>query len=259
MMGDRSPVGLHYVEDGNPEGEPIVLIGSLGSTLDMWRPQLPVLTWRRVIRVDHRGHGGSPVPAGPYTISELAGDVVALLDKLGLAEVDYVGLSMGGMVGMFIATEWPERINRLALLATSAGYPDKAPWLARIEAVSTGGTEAIAAGVIANWLTPDYAAAHPDTAAWLRDMIENTPDAGYLASCQALRDWDHARRLGDITAPTLMICGTADPSTPEDPHGATIAAGVPGVRFERVEAAHLLSIERADEVNALLSEHFSLS
>jgi 3-oxoadipate enol-lactonase len=255
MMGDRSPVGLYYVEDGPASGEPVVLIGSLGSTLDMWRPQLPALTGRRVIRVDHRGHGQSPVPAGPYTVSELAGDVLALLDKLNLEQVDFVGLSMGGMVGMCLASEMPQRIRRLVLMATSAGYVDKSPWTARIEAVANGGTASIAQAVVRNWLTPAYAERHPDTVAWLEGMVADTPDAGYLACCQALRDWDHEHRLGAITAPTLVICGTADPSTPEQPHGAAIAAGIPGVRFERVEGAHLLNIERAEEVNALTTEH----
>ncbi|HEY2203357.1 MAG TPA: 3-oxoadipate enol-lactonase [Pseudonocardia sp.] len=260
MMGDREAVALHHVEDGPADGAPLVLLGSLGSTLDMWRPQLPAFTGRRrVIRIDHRGHGDSPVPAGPYTIAEMAGDVLALLDKLGLPTVDYVGLSMGGMVGMYLAAAAPDRIGRLALCATSAGYPDPTPWDQRIAAVSQGGTESIADATVRNWLTPRFAAEQPATVTWLRDMIAGTSDAGYLASCQALREWQHADRLGEITAPTLLICGTADPSTPEDPHAATIAAGIPGVRFERVDAAHVLSVERAGEVNALLTEHLAVS
>jgi 3-oxoadipate enol-lactonase len=256
-MGDRGAVALHHVIEGPADAPPLVLLGSLGSALDMWRPQLPALTpnWR-VIQVDHRGHGGSPVPAGPYTIAELAGDVLALLDRLELDRVHFAGLSLGGMVGMYLAAEAPERIDRLALMATSAGYPDKAPWETRIEAVANGGTDAIADAVVKNWFTADFAAAHPDTVDWARDSVRKTPDLGYLGCCQAIRDWDHVARLGEITAPSLMICGTDDPSTPEQPHGATIAAGIPGVRFELVRAAHLLSIERPGEVNALLTAHF---
>ncbi|HEY4007848.1 MAG TPA: 3-oxoadipate enol-lactonase [Pseudonocardia sp.] len=257
MMGERSPVGLHFVENGPTEGKPLVMSGSLGSTLDMWQPQRSAFPGRRVIRIDHRGHGGSPVPAGPYTVAELAGDVVALLDKLGCDQVDFIGLSLGGMIGMYLASETPQRIGRLALLSTSSGFPDKEPWLARIDAVAVGGTEAVADAVVRNWLTPDYAAEHPDAVAWFTDMLRGTPPAGYLACCQALRDWDHAYRLSAITAPTLAIWGTEDPATPEQPHGATIAEAIPGIRFERVAAAHLLSVERADEVNALLTEHFA--
>jgi 3-oxoadipate enol-lactonase len=233
----------------------LVLLGSLGSTVEMWRPQLPAFTDRRVIRVDHRGHGGSPVPVGPYTVSELAGDVLALLDHLGLDRVDYAGLSLGGMVGMYVASEAPGRINRLTLLATTAHFPDPTPWIERIKAVSEGGTEAIATATVARWFTPAYARAHPDVVAEAEAMVRDTPDVGYLGCSQAIRDWNHERRLGAITAPTLLVGGSADPSTPIDPHARTIAAAIPGVRFDVVDAAHLLSVERADEVNALIAEH----
>jgi len=256
VMGEHSAVALHHEIDGLAEAPPVVLIGSLGSALDMWRPQLPALTPDyRVIRVDHRGHGGSPVPAGPYTVAELAGDVLALLDRLELERVHFVGLSLGGMVGMYLGSEAPERIDRLVLCATSAGYPDKAPWEARIEAVAGGGTDSVAPAVVRNWFTAEFAATQPDTVAWAEESVRKTPDLGYLGCCQAIRDWDHGRRLGAITAPTLMVCGTADPATPEQPHGATIAAGIPGARFERVQAAHLLNIERPGEVNTLIAEH----
>ena len=255
-MGEHSAVALHHETDGDPDAPPLVLLGSLGSALDMWEPQLPALTTRyRVIRVDHRGHGKSPVPPGPYTVAELAGDVLALLDKLELERVSFAGLSLGGMVGMYLASETPERIDRLALCATSAHFPDTDAWQARIDAVSTGGTEAVADAVARNWFTPGFAAAHPDRLAWAAAAIRATPVSGYLACCQAIRDWDHVARLGAIAAPTLMISGTADPATPEDPHGRTIAEGIPGVRFERVDGAHLLTIERAAEVNALLTAH----
>ena len=256
MMGDRGAVALHYEIDGQTDGPPVVLLGSLGSALDMWEPQLPALTPNyQVIRVDHRGHGASPVPAGPYTVAELAGDVVALLDRLNLRRVRFVGLSLGGMVGMYLGSEAPERIERLELLATTAYFPDKAPWQARIDAVAQGGTDSIAEAVVANWFSPEWAAAQPDRVAWGVESVRKCPDQGYLACCQAIRDWDHVHRLSAINAPTLLICGTADLATPEEPHAATIAARVPGVRFERVPGAHLLNIECADQVNALLTDH----
>jgi 3-oxoadipate enol-lactonase len=257
MMGDRSPVRLHYVEDGNPGGEPLVLVGSLGSTLEMWRPQLAAFADRRIIRVDHRGHGESPVPAGPYAIGELAGDVVALLDHLELPRVDYVGLSMGGMVGMYLGSEAPDRIRRLGLLATSAHFPDPTVWIERIKAVSEGGTESIAAAGVTRWFTDGFAAAHPEVAAEAEAMIRDTPDVGYLGCCQAIRVWDHVRHLEGITAPTLLVAGRADPSTPPEPHARTIAEHVPQVRYELVDASHLLSWELPDQVNALLADHLA--
>ncbi|HEY1969231.1 MAG TPA: 3-oxoadipate enol-lactonase [Pseudonocardia sp.] len=260
MMGERSPVRLHCVEDGRSggTGPPLLLVGSLGSTLAMWEPQVAAFGGdRRVIRVDHRGHGDSPVPAGPYTVAELAADVLTLLDHLGLDQVDYVGLSLGGMVGMYLGSEAPERINRLALLATSAHFPDPTPWIERIKAVSEGGTEVIAPVTVTRWFTPAFAQARPDWVARCQRMVRDTPDVGYLGCAQAIRDWDHVHRLAAITVPTLLVGGSADPSTPIDPHAETIAANVPGVRYEIVSAAHLLSIERAEEVNGLIAEHLA--
>jgi 3-oxoadipate enol-lactonase len=197
------------------------------------------------------------VPAGPYTVAELAADVVALLDRLELDRVDYVGLSLGGMVGMYLGSEAPERINRLTLLATSANFPDPTPWIDRIKAVSEGGTEAIAEVTVTRWFTPAYAKAQPDWVTRAERMVRDTPDVGYLGCAQAIRDWDHVHRLDAITAPTLLVGGSADPSTPLDPHSETINARIPGVRYEVVPAAHLLSIERAEEVNGLIAEHLA--
>ncbi len=234
----------------------LVLSGSLGSTLDMWRPQVKPLSERfRVIAVDHRGHGGSPTPAGPYRMSELAADVVALLDSLGIDRVAWCGLSMGGMVGMCLAAEHPERISRLILCSTSAYFPDKTPWRERIAAVADGGTAPIAESVVARWFTPEWAAAHPETVAETVAMVTDTSDAGYLACCRAVEAWDHRDRLGAITAPTLVIGGAHDPSTPIEPHARTIAAGIPGARLEVLDAAHLATIERADEATELIATH----
>lgn len=258
VMGDRCAVGLHFVEDGPSDAPPLVLLGSLGSTLDMWRPQLPALDSSfRVIRADHRGHGKSPVPAGPYTMADLAGDVLALLDKLELERVSYLGLSLGGMVAMYLASEAPDRIDRLVLCATTAHFPDPTPWQDRIAAVSEGGTEALAPATVTRWFTPAYAQANPDVVAWAESMIRATPDAGYMACCQAIRDWDHVQRLGEISAPTLVIAGSADPSTPMDPHATTLAERIPDARLTVLEAAHLLTVERADEANALITEHLT--
>ena len=250
------PVRLHHVVDGPADGPPLVLAGSLGSTLDMWRPQVGPLSARfRLVRLDHRGHGGSPVPAGPYRMADLAGDVLALLDELGLDRVAWCGLSLGGMVGMYLASEHPDRISRLVLCSTSAYFPDKTPWRDRIAAVADGGTGPIADAVVARWFTPDWAAAHPDVVADTTSMVTGTPDDGYLACCQAIVAWDHRDRLPAVTASTLVIGGTADPSTPIEPHARTITAGIPGARLEVLEAAHLATIEQAEQATALIATH----
>jgi 3-oxoadipate enol-lactonase len=249
-------VALHHVDEGPRDAPVLVLSGSLGSTLEMWRPQLPALTERfRVVRVDHRGHGGSPVPDGPYAMADLAADALALLDDLGLDRVAWCGLSLGGMVGMDLASEAPERLSSLTLCCTSAHFPDAQVWRDRIAAVRDGGTAPIAATVVQRWFTPDWAAAHPDALAEATDMVATTPDAGYLACCQAIEVWDHRHRLPAIELPTLVIAGSADQSTPVEPHARTIAEGIPGARLEVLDAAHLATIERAAEATPLIADH----
>ncbi|NMI01525.1 3-oxoadipate enol-lactonase [Pseudonocardia acidicola] len=250
------PVLLHHVVDGPEDAPVLVLSGSLGSTLEMWRPNVAALAERfRVIRLDHRGHGESPVPEGPYRIADLAADVLTTLDSLGVDRFDWCGLSMGGMVGMHLASEHPERVRRLVLCCTSAHFPDSSVWTDRIAAVVDGGTAPISATVVQRWFTPEWAAEHPDVVEEARKMVADTPDAGYLAGCQALEVWDHRDRLPAITAPTLVIAGEADPSTPVEPHARTIAEGIPGARLEVLPASHLATIERADEASRLIAEH----
>jgi 3-oxoadipate enol-lactonase len=255
-MTNDGPVRLHHIDEGPRDAPVIMMSGSLGSTLEMWRPQVAPLTERfRVIRVDHRGHGGSPVPPGPYRVADLAGDVIALLDDLGLEQVAWCGLSLGGMVGMYLGSEAPERITSLTLCCTSSHFPDSSVWAERIKAVADGGTAPIAATVVSRWFTPGWAAEHPDVVAEAEAMVAGTSDEGYLASCQALEVWDHRDRLPAISAPTLVIAGSADLSTPVDPHARTIVDGIPGARLDVLEGAHLATVERADEATALIAEH----
>jgi 3-oxoadipate enol-lactonase len=249
-------VRAHHVVDGPADGPVLVLVGSLGSTVEMWRPQLPALVGRfRVVRVDLRGHGGSAARPGTYRVADLADDVRALLDDLGVDRVDWCGLSLGAMVGMYLAAEHPERIGRLVLCCTSAHFPDPTVWHDRITAVSAGGTASIAGAVVDRWFTPDWAAAHPDTVAEARAMVAGTSDEGYIGCCAALAVWDHRDRLPAITAPTLVVAGADDAATPVDPHARTLAAGIPGARLEIVPGAHLATIESAAVVNRFLLGH----
>ena len=249
------PVRLHHVADGPADGPPLVLAGSLGSTLDMWRPQVGPLSERfRLLRLDHRGHGGSPVPPGPYRMADLAGDVLALLDELGLDRVAWCGLSLGGMVGMYLASEHPDRISRLILCCTSAYFPDKTPWRDRIAAVADGGTGADRRRRGGPLVHPRLGRGAPgrgrgDTWPWW--PAPRTPATWPAA--RPSRCGTTATGCPPITAPTLVIGGSQDPSTPIEPHARTIAAGIPGARLEVLEAAHLATIEQADQATALIA------
>lgn len=249
-------VDLHYVEDGPREAPAVVLSGALGSTVEMWGPNVaPLAAHFRVVRIDHRGHGRSPVPEPPYRMADLAEDVLALLDRLGLEQVHWCGLSLGGMVGMYLASEHPDRIGRLVLCCTTAYFENRQAWTDRIAAVRSGGTASVADQVVSRWFTPGYAAEHPEAVAKARDWIANTPDAGYIGCCEAIESWDHRSRLGSIKAATLVIGGSADQSTPVEPYGRTLAETIPGARFEVLDGAHLVTTERADEVNTLILDH----
>ena len=252
-------VELHHRFDGPRDGPVLVLSNSLGSTPAMWDEQLPVLTDRfRVLRYDHRGHGRSPVPPGPYTIDDLGADLLVLLDRLGLEKVSLCGLSLGGMVAMWVASEQPERVDRLVLCATAAEFGPPELWNERIEAVRSNGTEALADATIDRWLTPEFREAHPDRARQLRDAVAATPAEGYAGASEAIRDMDLRDRLPRIQAPTLLVGGTDDPSTPPDTKLVPVANAIGDSRLELIEGArHLLNVERPEELNRLLLEHLT--
>jgi 3-oxoadipate enol-lactonase len=251
-------VPLNYTVDG-PEDAPVLVLGSsLGTDTRLWAPQVPALASRwRVVRYDHRGHGGSPVPPGPYHLADLGGDVLALLDHLGVARAHLGGLSIGGMVGMWVAAHQPDRIDRLALVCTSARLGPPRMWADRAAAVRADGLGAIADAVVARWTPPEFARQHPDVVADLRAMLVATPAEGYASTCAAIETMDLEPDLGRITAPTLVIAGLEDESTPPA-HGQRIASLIPGARLALVAgAAHLANVSRPELVGDLLNDFLS--
>lgn len=254
-------VALH-AETSGPEDAPVLLLGgSLGTTGAMWAPQVQALSRRlRTVAFDHLGHGRSAVPPGPYSIAGLGRAVIALMDRLGLERASYAGLSIGGMVGQWLAANHPQRIDRLVLLTTSAylGPPD--PWLERAATVrAAGSTEVIADVVLGRWFTPPWAAEHALEVAGLRAMFCATPVEGYAGCCEAIAELDLRAELRRIEALTLVIGGAEDPSIPPE-HQRAIAAAVPGARLEILEdAAHLLSVQHPEAVNSLIAEHLGVA
>lgn len=255
-MTQGSTVELHHVAAGPEDAPVLVTSNSLGTALAMWDPQAAALSERfRLLRYDHRGHGGSPAPEGPYSIEDLGRDVLALLERLGIERFCYAGLSIGGMVGMWLASEVPERVERLVLLCTSSllGPPDM--WDQRIRAIREGGMDAVADAVVERWFTPDFAREHHETVAWAKQMLRGTPPEGYVGACEAIRDMDLRDRLGAIRAPTLILAGADDPATPPE-HAERIRDGIGGSRLVVLpDAAHLANIEQAGRVNEALLGH----
>lgn len=253
-------VDLHHTVTGPEDAPPLLLGGSLGSTVQMWQPQVQALSGVfRLVCFDLRGHGASPVPEGPYTMADLGGDVLALMDRLGMERAHYAGISLGGMVGQWLAVHAPERIDRLALLATSpyAGPPRN--WLDRAGLARDQGPGALADTVVGRWFTEDFARTRPHEVTELRDGIANTPAEGYAGCCEAISRWDVREDLHRIGAPTLVVGGDQDQATPVRGNADLIAERVPAAQLQVLEpAAHLLSWERAARVNTLLAGHLAL-
>jgi 3-oxoadipate enol-lactonase len=247
---------LHH-EIAGPDGAPVLLLGgSLGTTLRMWDGQRPLAERLRLVRFDHRGHGASPVPPPPYEIADFARDVLALMDHLGIERASYCGLSIGGMAGIWLGAHAPERIAKLVLICTSAQLGPASMWEERASAVlAAGSPDAIADGVVERWLTPRFAAEHPEVRAALRAMLADIDASGYAASCRAIARMDLRGDLARIAAPTLVISGSDDPATPLE-HQRLIAAAISGARHEIVgPAAHLAAVEQPEAVNRLILEH----
>lgn len=251
-------ITLNYEKHGDPANPAVVFLGSLGSDLSMWTPQIEALSpnWH-VIAVDHRGHGASPAPSGPYSVPELADDIVALLDSLDLDAVHYVGLSLGGAVGQCLAANRPERILSLTLLCTSSAFQPAQPWLDRATTVRKDGLASISESIVARWFSAERAEHDPELVARHVSMVEGTTDEGYAACCEALATWDGRSGLTRIGVPTLVIAGDEDPATPP----ATmreLADSIADSTFHVVSpGAHLANVERADEVTALIGDHLA--
>ncbi|WFE54693.1 3-oxoadipate enol-lactonase [Micromonospora sp. WMMD1155] len=249
-------VRLHLAVDG-PQDAPTLLLGSsLGTAAAMWEPQIPALAERfRVVRYDHLGHGRSATPPGPYTMDLLGRELLRTLDDLDVPWVHYAGLSLGGMVGMWLAAHAPHRVRRMVLLCTSASLGPPEQWHERAATVRAAGLPTIADAVVARWFTPAFATTRPDVVAAHRAMLTAIPPDGYAACCEAIAAMDLRPALGRITAPTLVVAGADDRATPVD-HAREIVGGIAGARLVVVgPAAHLANVEQPEQVGRLLLEH----
>lgn len=235
-----------YYELSGPECAPVLMFSnSLGTNVAMWDPQMQALSQAfRILRYDTRGHGESSVLPGPYTIDQLADDVVALLDQLRIERAHFCGLSMGGMIGMSIAMRVPRRLLKLVLCNTAPKIGSPEVWNTRIDTVRKGGMRAVANSVLERWFTPSFRAASPSAIESTRQMLLTTPVEGYVAACAAVRDMDVNGLISSIRVPTLIISGTHDPVTPPS-DGHFLAERIPGAVYKELPAAHLSNIEAA--------------
>lgn len=237
--------------DGDPNKPSVLLSNSLGTDLTMWDAQVaPLSEHFQVVRYDARGHGKSAAPDGDYTIDRLGRDAVAVLKGFGIEKAAFCGVSMGGMVGMWLGIHAPGRVTRLALCNTAAMMPPKDAWQQRIDAVLAGGMEAVVDAVVARWFTEAFIRDEPEAVARVRAMLLDTPPVGYAGCCAAIRDMDQRSALFGIGKPTLVVAGADDPATPPE-RGEEIAAAIRGAELDVLpECAHLSNIEQTALFNA---------
>jgi 3-oxoadipate enol-lactonase len=248
---------LHHRVDGYG-GRVLVLSGSLGSTLEMWAPQVTSLSSEfRVVRYDHPGHGRSPLPASGATADDFADGLLGILDELGVERFSFCGLSLGGAVGMSLALRAGSRLERLVLCCTAAKIATSEFWLDRAATVRSAGLEPIADTIVGRWFTPEYAAAEPQTVQRYRAMLVATPPEGYARCCETLAAFDLRDHLGSVDVPTLVLAGGGDPVVSAD-DAAELQRGIPQSRLAILSpAAHLANVERRDEFNRELLAHLT--
>lgn len=248
-------VSLHHVIEG--DGPWITLAHSLASDMRLLEAQAKLLAKRfRVLRLDIRGHGGSPVPPPPYSMGGLAGDVQALFDRLGVTETAWLGVSLGGMIGLTHALGHPGVITRMIVADTTSGYPEAAHggWRERIAAVKERGTQAVVDGTLGRWFTPGFAQREPGLMQHFGTMIASTPADGFIGCCEAILGYEIAADLPRIRVPVLVMVGDQDQATPPAMAQA-LASGIPGARYQAIEsAAHQSNIEQPGAFNACLEQ-----
>ncbi len=250
------PIALVASLDG-PPGAPVLVLGnSLGTSRAVWEPQVPAFSeWFRLLRFELPGHGGAPAQPGAGSIAALGTGVLALLDDRGIERASYCGISLGGMIGMWLAAHAPERIGRLGLVCTSAYLPPAEGWLTRAETVRRDGMSAITGQSVSRWFTPEFAARFPDVIASFTAGLNAADPDGYGQCCRAIAGMDLRPELASISAPTLVISGEFDPATPPG-HGAAIASGIGQARHLVIPGtSHLGNVDAAAAVTEALLDH----
>ena len=237
---------IHYALEGQADKPPLILSNSLGADLSMWDPQVPGFRKSfRVLRSDTRGHGESSVTPGSYSIERLAKDVLALADSQQFERFHFCGLSIGGQIGMWLAANAPQRLNKIVLSSTAAKIGTPEMWDTRIATVLKEGMKDVAAAAIERWFTTAFRAKNPSSVGKIHKILEATSPEGYAACCSGLRDFDFREKLSKIRVPTLVISGAHDPATtPAD--GQFLASHIAGARYVELHGAHLCNIEDAD-------------
>jgi 3-oxoadipate enol-lactonase len=245
---------LNYELSGAPEAPAVLLSSSLGTTMNMWEPQLEEIRRQyAVVRYDMRGHGNSSAPDGPYTIDQLGEDVLALMRELRLPRAVFCGLSIGGMIGMWLAANAPQHFHGFILANTAAKIGTQETWNLRIAAVEQDGLASVADSVIRRWFSPAFCETHPQATAEMREMLVSCDPNGYVSACAAIRDMDLRDSIRGIKKPVCILTGEYDiVTTVAD--ARFLEQSIAGSSLVQLPAAHISNVEAPGEfTNAVLS------
>jgi len=255
-------IQINYELSGKAGAVVVMLSHSLSSSLVMWEPQMRALEPHyQVLRYDTRGHGSTDAPTGPYTFEQLGEDAIGLVDALNIDVVHWVGLSLGGMVGQYLALNQPFRLRSLVLCDTTAIIPKEGQAVRRerIETARTKGMQALLHPTLERWFTPPFLKQNSQEVTLIRNQFLATPVAGYIGCSEAIKGLNYLHRLCEIKIPTLIIVGEDDPGTPVAASKAMHEC-IPGSKLVVLPvAAHLANVEQADAFNRtvldFLKEH----
>ena len=245
---------LHYALSGPPTAPVLILSNSLGTNFSMWDAQTPAFEKQfRLLRYDMRGHGQSSAPPPPYAVPDLARDILSLADSLSIPRFHFCGLSIGGMIGMSLALQAPDRLHKLVLCNTAPKIGTLEFWNTRIQTVQSKGMKEVAGAVTARWFTPGFQQSSPETVTSAIRVLESLDPQGYVGGCTAVRDFDFRESVRQIRTPTLVISGTHDPAaTTADGH--CLSEHISGARYRELNTSHLSNIEAPAQFNdAVLS------
>jgi len=249
---------MHHRVDGPREAPTVLLSNSLGTTLDMWDEQVaPLTAYLRVLRYDHRGHGKSPAPPGPYSIDDLGQDVLELLDHLGIEKVSVVGLSLGGMVAMWLGARHPERVERLVLCCTAPYLGPSDTWVSRASQVRAQGTASLMPALFERWFTARSRTERPEILERFGEMLSAADDEGYASCCEAIAANDQRSELSRIGAATMLLYGAEDPVAPPEA-GEALRQAIAGAGLRVIpDAAHIANVEQPGIFTRALVEHLT--
>jgi 3-oxoadipate enol-lactonase len=248
-------ITLHYLTSSGHSGTPLVFINSLGTNLHLWDAVISCLPSQLpLVRYDKRGHGLSDTPPAPYTIRDHSEDLASFLEQLKIESAIVIGISVGGLIAMDYAIRHPNRVQTLILSDTSPRIGTADGWSERIQTIRERGLAGMVTNILDRWFAPTFKSQEPAIYQGFANMLLQTPVEGYIGTCAALRDADLHETVRQINAPSLILCGARDISTPPNLM-SDLAEMLPNARFQVIEdAGHLPCVEQPKTMAMMIQQ-----